>query len=128
MSINYVSNSCPIVSNCSQLIFHRYEFLFHRRSFKFVSFLFRCLKMIDNYFFSYVPQQTNRYLNITLTVLDHGNVREHQTILVEEYFPDYRSHRNIQYNLVSSSAFIQTNAILFGILFILIELKRHKIG
>lgn len=61
--------------------------------------------------------------------MQNGIIQDQQSVLVEEYVPDYRPHRNLQYNLVSSSSkFGRIDWILIGPLLTLIDLIRRNIG
>ncbi|CAF2728778.1 unnamed protein product [Rotaria sp. Silwood2] len=86
---------------------------------------------ITNYFLPYSKQQSDRYLNVTLTLFDNLIIQQQKSIIIDGY-PNYsnNNNRNTPLSIVSSSSSssstkIQMEYFLLLILFISIDLIRR---
>ncbi|CAF1131146.1 unnamed protein product [Adineta ricciae] len=75
------------------------------------------LPTVTNYFLPYSKQNNDRYLNVTLTLLENSMVRQEKSILIE----DYSVKRT---NVLLSTGSSTKSSIVFIILFLLIAFSR----
>ncbi|CAF1430707.1 unnamed protein product [Rotaria magnacalcarata] len=79
---------------------------------------------ITNYFLPYLKQQSDRYLNVTLTLLDNLIIRQEKSIVIDGYQNNNNNNNhyynyNSRLNIVSSSSSSSNNQMEYFLLFLL---------
>jgi len=74
--------------------------------------------MITNYFIPYSKSEDNRYLNVTLSLIDNTTIRQQQSILIHDKRKNYLYG---QFNNCSSMICIPIRYILLFVFLILFD-------
>jgi len=77
--------------------------------------------MITNYFIPYSKSEDNRYLNVTLSLIDNTTIRQQQSILIHDKRKNYLYG---QFNNCSSMIIIHFKYIRIFLFFILIMIRK----